>query len=254
MGDRPPFSFLAIHSTLRLAYTAAVALYTTLGLPLPFTPLTLAQETTLIVNGASGAVGAFALKLARQTPNVKPIIATAGASSAEFARASGADSVLDYRSPSLQEELRQALAGGGGAGDGPDAAPHRLVRVLDAVNSPTSVATLTATVEGRGARYAYTGCATPPEAASLGAWDGASQQVWVGAVHDDKPAGGRLFGAAMTAVLETFMAQGKLTGQPHEVVVGGLAGVKDTLVRLRDRRSGNAKFVVRIADTPGLGG
>lgn len=60
------------------------------------------------------------------------------------------------------------------------------------------------------------------------------------------------FGAIMSRVFELALAEGKLTGMPYDIMPNGLAGVEDGLVNLRDRKSGNAKFVYRVAETPGL--
>jgi NADPH:quinone reductase len=71
-------------------------------------------------------------------------------------------------------------------------------------------------------------------------------------VHEDKPAGGKLFGAVMSTIIEELISQGEFKGHNYEVVKEGLHGVKDALLNLRDRRGGNDKYVVRIADTPEL--
>jgi NADPH2:quinone reductase len=244
----PPVRASSPHASSRLtharaAYTAAVALYRTLGLPLPFARPEPAARAALVVNGAAGAVGAFALQLARLTPGVGPVVGVAGAASAGFARDRGAEDVLDYRSPSVGRDLAARLA--------PGSAQRGRLRILDTVTSRASVELLASVAEGGGALYAHTARLSPEQAEMLSA-RGAPQQIWVGSVHDDKPPGGRLFGEVMTVVLERFIAEGKIKGQPYEVVPGGLDGVKDALVKLRDRKTGNAKFVVRIADTPGL--
>ena len=135
----------------------------------------------------------------------------------------------------------------------PDPTRRGRVRILDTVTSRASVELLTSVAEGGGALYAHTARLSPEQAEDAGREGGAPRsKIWVGSVHDDKPAGGRLFGEVMTVVLERFIAEGKIKGQPYEVVPGGLDGVKDALVKLRDRKTGNAKFVVRIADTLGL--
>jgi NADPH2:quinone reductase len=196
---------------------------------------------------------------------VQRAIGIASAASADFARARGADVALDYRSPSVAPDLAAQLAFRG-AGGGPDDAGQRRsgLRVLDTVTSSASVAMLAATLAGaaaggggRGALYAHTARLSAEQAEMLKSWSGgegadATQRIWVGSVHDDTPPGGRLFGEVVTVMLERFMAEGKVKGMPFEVVPGGLAGVLDALVKLRDRKTGNSKFVVRIGDTPGL--
>jgi len=66
---------------------------------------------TLLVQGASGAVGGFALQIAKSLGATT--IALANAAQADRARALGADHVLDRRDPALLEKIR-ALTGGYG--------------------------------------------------------------------------------------------------------------------------------------------
>jgi len=235
------------------AYTAAVGIFRNLRLPLPFdrtdehgvenTPEE--AKIPLIVNGASSAVGAFAVKLAKLNPTIYPIIGIAGGSK-DFAKEIGADAVVDYRSADVVADLKNALGG------------KKVYHVFDAANTLQSVKYLSAVVE-KGARYT---CTTPVAGGGIygkgaqkeildehGIW---SEQIWVGSVHDNKPAGGILFGKIASALFEEAIKAGTLTGQPYEIVQGGLTGVKDALAKLRDRKGGNTKFVTRIADTPGL--
>ena len=59
----------------------------------------------------------------------------------------------------------------------------------------------------------------------------------------------------MSRTIETALANGQLSGHPYEVVENGLEGVKVALEELKGRKKGgNAKFVTRIRDTPGIGG
>ncbi|KAJ5047586.1 uncharacterized protein L3040_003408 [Drepanopeziza brunnea f. sp. 'multigermtubi'] len=79
------------------AMTAAVGLYQRLGLPDPWKPTT--TPTPLIVYGASGAVGAYAIKLA-QLSNIHPIIAIAGRAQdfvEQLITREKGDTIIDYR-------------------------------------------------------------------------------------------------------------------------------------------------------------
>lgn len=244
------------------AYTAAVGLYRNLRLPMPFErgdgPALGAKPTPLVVNGVSGAVGAFAVKLARLNPLISPIIGVAGASAA-YAREIGCDAVVDYRAPDVEGQLRAALAGSGGT------ARH----VFDANNHLTSMRYLLPVMDaaGGGARLTYTSLGSEPEEqdrlrAASGVW---YDRIWVGSVHNQTQPGGasssvqaaameggRMFGAVMSTVFECAIRDGRFTGQPYTVVKNGLEGVLDALVELRDRKGGNTKFVTRIADTSGI--
>jgi NADPH:quinone reductase-like Zn-dependent oxidoreductase len=240
-------------ATLPLAaYTAAVGLYRNLKLPMPFerTDSRAATErSTLVINGASGAVGTFALKLAKLNPNISPVIAIAG-TNAEFVKSNGADVVLDYRSPTIVSDLQTALGG------------KKINHVLDTANSVNSMAYLLPILDSNTGRYTCTtsvgasisikGQEKGEQQVLLEMWKGWWEQVWVGSVHDDNPAGGKLFGAIISRIIEIEIDSGKFKGHPYEVVQGGLNGVLEALKRLRDRRNGNKKYVVRIADTESL--
>jgi len=229
------------------AYTAAVGLFRNLRLPLPFERsdasgvkgTAIEEKIPLVINGASSAVGAFAVKLAKLSPSIGPIIGVAGGSQ-EYARKIGVDVIVDYRGADVTSEIRKALGG------------RKLYHVFDATNSAASVDYLVPVLEGQGSRYTST-TGMPKEAdqkvTDAGIWN---ERIWVGSIHEDKLAGGKLFGRVISVVLEEAIKSGDFSGQPYEIVKGGLTGVKDALVQLRDRKGGNTKFVTRIADTPGL--
>ena len=97
----------------------------------------------LIVNGASGAVGLFAVKLAKLNPAIRPIIGIAGAS-ANFANSVGCDVVLDYRSPTILHDLARILDG------------KRCLHVFDSSPTVASATYLSSALKGNGAKYACT--------------------------------------------------------------------------------------------------
>lgn len=233
------------------AYTAAVGLYRNLRLPLPFERADEragVEKEALVINGASGAVGSFALKFA-QLSNMGPIIAIAGAN-ADFVKENGADIVLNYRSPTIRRDLEYALQG------------RRLRYAIDCANTVTSLNYILPNLDSRVGRYTCTtsvGAGISVKSKEKGEqqmilelWEGWWQQIWVGSVHEDNPAGGNMFAAVISKVMEMEMERRNFTGHPYEVVPGGLNGVLDGLKRLRDGKNGNKKYVVRIADTLGL--
>jgi NADPH:quinone reductase-like Zn-dependent oxidoreductase len=61
---------------------------------------------TVLIHGAAGNVGAYAVQLARRAG--ARIIATAGAEDIPFVRSLGADLVLDYRAQRFEEEVHDA--------------------------------------------------------------------------------------------------------------------------------------------------
>jgi NADPH:quinone reductase-like Zn-dependent oxidoreductase len=225
---------------LSTAFTAAVGLFRNLKVPLPFEkPDPSAPKTPLVINATSGAVGSFALRLATLNPNIETLIAIAGASSAS-SKELGAHVVLDYRSPTIAADLETALGG------------KKIEKILDCTNSPSSAKYLLPVLDAAKGRYTCTAGITPEQKVLMEHWGGRFEQIWVGSVHEDNPAGGKMFGAVMSRIFEDLIAQGILHGRPYQIVEGGLNGVKDALTKLRDRKSGNAKYVTRIADTDGL--
>ncbi|KAI1323130.1 GroES-like protein [Xylariaceae sp. FL0255] len=239
------------------AFTAAVGLYRNLQLP---TPWDRSDEhcprsrTALIINGASSAVGGFALKLAKMNPLIGPLVVTAG-SSIDYVKSLSPDAVIDYRSPTVVEDLRQAL------GDAP--ARH----VFDATNSLTSIRYLTSVMEPQ-SRYTCTsklyadprlGVDDSMEKAlqAIGAW---YEITFVGDVHGQPflgqsrypvKSGGLLFGSIMSRVFEEKLAEGSITEHPYTIIRNGLSGVLDALEALKEgTRKGNTKFVARLGDTP----
>jgi NADPH:quinone reductase-like Zn-dependent oxidoreductase len=230
-------------ATIPLAlYTAAVGLYRNLQLPLPTErsdEKVGVTKTPLIINGASSAVGTFALKLAKLSPSIGPIIVTAG-SGADFVKSlGGTDAILDYKSPRIVADLKEALGG------------NKAYHVFDASNSLQSVTYLTSVLEPTG-RYTCTTGLKGEQSQILEKWGGWFEQIWVGSIHEDKLAGSKWFGSVISRLAEIFLAEGQLKGHPYEIVEGGLNGVEAALIKLRDRKSGNEKFVTRIADTKGV--
>lgn len=226
------------------AYTAAVGLYRNLNLPMPCGRSDEAagfDNVPLIVNAASSAVGAFAVKLAKLNPIISPIIGVAGASAAT-AKEAGCDVVVDYRSDDVAGQLQKALDG------------KKVHHVFDANNSMASVQYLLPVLAAEGGRYTSTtgGADFEKQQAALEGAGVKQERIWVGSVHETKLAGGQMFGAVMSRIFEWATEEGRFSGQPYTVVQGGLSGILKALIELRDRKGGNAKFVTRIADTLGL--
>jgi NADPH:quinone reductase len=225
------------------AYTAAVGLFRNLGLPMPFERSDSEaglEKVPLVINAAGGAVGAFAVKLAKLNSRISPIIGVASAGkSADYASRIGCDFVVDRRSPDVAGEILKALGG------------KKMKHVFDAANSMESVKYILPIMAESGARYTMTAGGETLDA-QIAALKGANvwyERIWVGSIHEDKVPGSKIFGAVISRVFEWELADGRLKGHPYTVVGGGLQGVKDALIQLRDRKSGNEKFVARIADT-----
>jgi len=239
-------------ATMPLAiFTAAVGMYRNLDLPGPWDRSDDKAASTakipLVVNAASGAVGAFVVKLAKLNSRIGPIIAIAGAS-ADYVKSLGADAIVDYRSETVAEDIKKAAGG------------VKINYVFDAANSLASTKYLTSVLEKGTGRYT---CTTPFGANKVTGSDGEMgrileaagiyyEMIWCGDVHEAKKPGGKLFGAVMSRAIEDALAEGRLSGHPHQVVKGGLNGVLGALEELKGRsmkKSGNAKFVARIGET-----
>ena len=96
--------------------TAAFGLYQRLSLPLPWHPAT--ASTPLIIYGAAGAVGSYAIQLA-QLSNIHPLICVAGNGIPHVESLISADKgdvVLDYRAgnEALVQKLKAVIADAGG--------------------------------------------------------------------------------------------------------------------------------------------
>ena len=86
-------------------------------------------------------------------------------------------------------------------------------------------------------------------------WQDLSQRQLRGAVAKGKLGlgdGGKDFGFVFTRLIGSWLNEGKLKPHPYEVIDGGLQGVETALKALKEGKNSAVKYVVRIADTPGL--
>lgn len=228
-------SFEAAATVPVTAGTAAVGLYTRnggLGLPLPFLPAT--NPMPLVIYGASGSVGSFAVQLAKKS-NIHPLICVAGGGAGvldELIDRSKGDVVIDYRKgdDSVEKEIKAAL----------DGMPLRYA--LDTVGHKNTTHTI-ATAMPHGGQIART---LPPSGGLSN--DVEQSMLEVGVVHGD----GRDFGSVMYGLFGLGLKDGWLKPRPYTVVEGGLQGLEPTLVDMKAGKGGSTKFVFRIADTKGL--
>ncbi|KAF5139358.1 Trans-enoyl reductase fsr4 [Metarhizium anisopliae] len=224
------------------ATTSALGLYQQLSLPLPWNPAP--EPLPLVVYGGASAVGAFAIKLARLS-NIHPIIAVAGKGTPfveTLIDRSKGDTIIDYRKG--DEAVRKAVR---------DAARGLPIHhAFDAVSEKgsyqnlgaalTAPATITVVLPGQ--EYNKV-----PEGVKIVA-------TTVASVHKPADEGKMVseveFGAAFFALFGRGLAGGWFTGHPHEVRPGGLAGLEGALKDLQAGKASAVKYVVRIAETPGL--
>lgn len=230
--------------------TAALGLYQNLGLPLPWQAAR--KEIPLIVYGGASAVGSFAIKLASLS-NIHPIIAVAGKGVPQVQALldpSKGDKVIDYKAAGSNEGIVSALN---------DALGGKKVQfAYDAISEHDS--------------YVNIGHVLDPSTGRITVvlpWKEYEMSIpvkpiktMVGSVHSDKGAfgeqvgklGDKEFGAAFYRFFGRGLAEGWFSGHPHRTVEGGLEGLAGALNDLMNGRVSGFKYVVRIADTPGLGG
>jgi NADPH2:quinone reductase len=230
-------------ATVPLAgYTAAVALFRHLQLPTPWNPAI--KPTPFVVYGGSTAVGAYAIKLARNS-NVHPIIAIAGKGTdyvktivdeskgdAVFDYGEGADEMISKIKKHLgASEYGPVLHGlDPGVGKSSQRVLNEIVKPNGAINlvmpSDTEIASATKTITS------------------------------VGVVHNTDDGGhgadARDLGLVMSAWFSKALQAGTFRGHPFEVKPGGLQAVHQALKDLKDGKNSAVKYVFRIADTPGL--
>lgn len=228
------------------AMTAAVGLFCRLDLPEPWVATTTPTRKAalaggVVVYGASGAVGAFAVKLLVRA-KIHPIICVAGRAASSFVETlidrSKGDTVVDYRTGAdkVVEALRQAVPRG-----------QKLMYAFDAVSEKGSYQQITQVLDPHG----HITLVLPGKK-----YEGIPETVHkttttVGAVHgypDDLTD----FGYAWFRLFGLGLKEGWFSGHPYEVVPGGLGGVQKGLENLKDGKASAVKYVYRIDETAGL--
>ncbi|KAI5918162.1 GroES-like protein [Camillea tinctor] len=99
-----------------VAMTAADAIYNLFGTPLPTAAPSSSPPSTpkpLLIWGAASSVGLCALQFAAASQLWFPILATASPSRHALLRRLGATAAFDYRSPSVVQDIRSAVAASG---------------------------------------------------------------------------------------------------------------------------------------------
>ncbi|CZT43124.1 related to zeta-crystallin / quinone reductase (NADPH) [Rhynchosporium secalis] len=230
------------------AMTAALGLFQRLGLPEPWKAAT--DPIPLIVYGASGAVGAYAVKLA-QLSNIHPIIAVAGRAS-EFVetlitREKG-DTIVDYRKgdeavvSGIQEALKKAGV-------------IEVKYAFDAVSEHNSFQNISKVLAKQDSKITLV---LPGKDYSAIPSHIEHSTTMVGSVHkgpseekaklgiqtDDKE-----FGFAFFRLFSRGLQEGWFTAHPFEVVPGGLNGVEKGLSNLKNGVNSGTKYIFKIEDT-----
>jgi len=232
------------------AMTAAVGLYRRLDLPEPWAATT--TPTPLIVYGASSAVGAYAIKLA-QLSNIHPIIAVAGRGQAfveKLITRSKGDQIVDYRNgdAAVISDIKDALKKAGAS---------EVQYAFDAVSEHNSFQNLSQVLAKDGSKITLV---LPGKDYSAIPDHIQQSTTMVGSVHMNIPAdsskgkagiqtGGKEFGYVFFRFFSRGLQEGWFTAHPHEVIPGGLNGVKKGLTNLKGGVNSATKYVFKIEDT-----
>ncbi|CAK7213176.1 hypothetical protein SBRCBS47491_001713 [Sporothrix bragantina] len=250
-------------ATIPLAtVTSVFALYKDLQLPDPWQPrLDTDAPLPLIIYGASTAIGAFAVQLARKS-NVHPIIGIAGSSKDLVLDLLGdgvekyGDAVVDYRNKSEEEliaSVKEAMVAAAkhypDYKDRPEAL--QVTRAYDPMSYEGGYITLAKILQGPDARLAtvaprftYKELEGRAEPLHLG-------KTFAGIAHGDNAADRDLSYVYLRYVARGLQ-EGWFRGHPYEVVPGGLDGIKQALKDLKAGKAHGLKYVLRIAETEGL--
>jgi len=236
--------------------TAGLSLYRWLGFPAPWSPLPKSTgPRPFIIYGASSALGAFAIKLAKAS-NIHPIIAICGGSR-DYVKTlldpALGDAIVDYRQgvESMKSDVKQALGG--------LAARH----ALDAISANKTWVPLSQMLEPMSKLVVVSGAnkydeVDIPSHVSI-------LYNYVGVVHTGfyLPSMPKIpveeemmktlpeFAFVFYRYLSRMLANGTMEGHPYEVIEGGLGGVGTGLQRLKNGEARGRKFVYRIEETQG---
>ncbi|KAH8665990.1 chaperonin 10-like protein [Tricladium varicosporioides] len=233
------------------AMTAAVGLYQCLRLPEPWNATT--KKTPLIVYGASGAVGAFTIKLARLS-NIHPIIAISGRGhnfvEGLIDRKKG-DTIVDYRNgnEAIISGIKDTLK----AND-----VSEVYYAFDAVSEHSSYQNISQVLSTNGKSKIT--LVLPGNDYSAIPKHIERSTTMVGSVHmaivpDSEEGkegiitGGKEFGFIFFRFFSRGLQEGWFTSHPYEVVPGGLRGVEKGLNDLMNGVNSATKYVFKIEDT-----
>ncbi|KAK9238560.1 chaperonin 10-like protein [Lipomyces kononenkoae] len=237
--------------------TAAISLFRRQGLPPPWDPLSSSSEPLpLIVYGASSALGAFAIKLARLS-NIHPIIAICGASHEivdPLLDFSQGDRIVDYRKgiDAMKASVKDALGG------------LEARHAFDAISSDRTWVPLAqilheSATSGPFQVSVVTGANRYDDPDIPSSVDLLYTYVGVGHYGEYKPTMPKQpvdkervkfdveFAFLFYRYLSRLLARGNIRGHPFEVIPGGLAGVEEGLNKLKNGEARGIKYVYRVS-------
>jgi len=182
---------------------------------------------TILITGGAGAVGGFAIQLAKLAG--ARVIATCSPNSAETVRAAGADVVVDYHGD-VPAAVRDATDGRG------------VDAVIDTVNEQSATQNLSLLVFGGG----LVAVAARPDLSAIAPFTTAPSvhEIALGAAHSHGDAAARRDLAVMLEELLALVADGKLDPQVRRVIA--FDDVPEMLADA-DARHGRGKTILAVA-------
>ena len=213
----------------------------------PWTPVE--TKTPLVIYGAAGTVGAYAIKLA-SLMNVHPLICVAGRG-IPFVETlidkDKGDVVLDYRNgpEELVQGIKDALQG------------SKLQYAFDAVSEKGSYVNICEVLDPQSGKITLVLPfhvdeipknieQTTTMAGVL--WDGFENKAQTGKMEIG--ARRKDFAYSISRFIGRWLNSGELKPHPYTVSDGGLLGIETALKTLRDGKGSATKYVVRVANTP----
>ena len=231
--------------------TSAIGLFVRLGLPAPwqgredgFADKQKGERGSpragpLVVYGAASAVGAYAIQLAKKA-GIGPLICVAGRGISfveSLLDKSQGDTVIDYRkgNDAVVQGLKDAVSKTGG----------KLIYAFDAVSEHNSFQNLSQVLENPGGKITLVLPGKDYSDIPKGIEQTLTQ---VGNAHNTQTD----FASAFYRLIIKWINEGSFKAHPHEVIPGGLNGVKQGLQNLRDGKASAVKYVFRIGETKGI--
>lgn len=241
------------------AYTSALALFYELEFPSPWdkaaqSAAKAGTKRPLIVYGASSAIGAFAIKLAKQA-SIHPIIAI-GSKNSKFIMSSlepdKGDTLIDYMTHKSDEDLvaaiKKAVVNTGVEGG-------RVFDAFDCVSDERTLSLLGKVLAGAADSYGRKPRVTVVlPGLESGDIDPSVDITTTMVSLPNETAGNKaLFGLIWGQAFFWGLVEGWLAPHPYEVAKGGLYGLEDALKGLREGKVRAKKVLVRPGETEGAG-
>ncbi|KAK3666170.1 hypothetical protein LTR22_002834 [Elasticomyces elasticus] len=242
-------------ATFGLPYlTAALLMFKGKPLPTPWNPAPGSTRTPLLVYGASSAVGAFAVKLAKLA-NIHPIIAVAGASSASIEKelkSDLGDVLLDYRQDpaKLLQNIKDIADDIHYAADA-IGSPETAAFCAQAVNPTDS--TVTSSVGDPWDNTVKDHSPVGVEfhlAFSPGVFEPNDPEGPEG--KNSPNLGPKAFATIAMAYLSYALQRRLIKPHPYEVQPEGLGSLSRSLTELKEGRSRGLRYVLEIAASSGF--